>query len=323
MEDKKLISEKICIGVSSCLLGEEVRWNGEHKQHRYTKDILGRFFTWIPICPEMEVGMGVPRETVSLYGDPENPKMIGSKSGTNWTAKMNIYLTKRTRELKDSNLCGYIFKSKSPSCGLERVPVYSEPGSSSIRRSRGMFANAFIKRFPLIPVEDEERLNDPKIRGNFIVRVFSYHRLMKLFEKKANAGVLVKFHTEHKFLLLSHNRKNYQILGKLVGGLKKGKWMDVRNAYSKIFMETLTFKSTAKKNTDVLMHMMGFLKNLLSTEEKRGVLEAIESYRNEWTPLIVPITLIQHYARKHEIEYLQSQIYLNPHPKELLLRNHV
>lgn len=323
MDGKRLIKEKIYVGVSSCLLGEKVRWNGDHKQHRYIKDTLSQFFTWTPICPEVDVGMGVPRETVSLYDDPNNPKMLGNKSGVDWTAKMNAYATKRTKELGDFDLCGYIFKSKSPSCGFERVPVYLEPGSSSIRRGRGMFADALIKRFPLIPVEDEGRLNDPKIRENFIVRVFSYHRLKKLFVKGAKPGTLVKFHTEHKFLLLSHSRKNYQFLGKLVGEVKQKKWVEVRNAYSKTFMETLTFKSTPKKNADVLMHMMGFLKKLLSSEEKKDILETIDDFRNELIPLIVPLTLIRHYVKKHKIEYLQDQIYLNPHPKELALRNHV
>ena len=317
------MKEKIKIGMSSCLLGEEVRWDGDHKHDQYVRDVLGSYFDYVSICPEVDVGMGVPRETVALYGTLENPKMITKRSKTNWTKKMNHYTKDRIHELTKENLCGYVFKSKSPSCGIGKVPIYSEFGSSRMRHGSGMFASSFVKVFPLVPVEDEGRLHDPVIRENFIVRIFCFHRLQLLVRKSFSIGSLVRFHTRHKFLILSHSRKKYDDMGELVANAKKIKTAELKTRYSKLFMAALTYKSTPKKNTDVLLHMVGFLKKILTREGKKDILSVIEDYRNELLPLVVPVTLIYHQVKKHNIEYLLDQVYLNPHPKELMLRNHV
>lgn len=317
------MTEKIRIGVSSCLIGEKVRWNGDHKQDRYVREILSRYFEYIPVCPEVEVGMGVPRETVALYGDPEKPSMISKKTQTDWTKPMEKYIKSRINTLSADDLCGYIFKSKSPSCGMGRVPLYSEFGSHKVKHGPGMFANAFINSFPLVPTEEEGRLNDPRIRENFIVRVFSFKRFNLLLNEKFSLGQWVKFHTQHKFLLLAHSRKHYDELGELVAHSKTIKPSELKKKYGELFMEALTSKSTPKKNTDVLLHMMGFLKKLLTKIEKEDILSTIEDYRSEILPLIVPVTLIRHQVKKHNIEYLHDQVYLNPHPKELMLLNHV
>ena len=317
------MTEKIRIGVSSCLIGEKVRWNGDHKQDRYVREILSRYFEYIPVCPEVEVGMGVPRETVALYGDPEKPSMISKKTQTDWTKPMEKYIKSRINTLSADDLCGYIFKSKSPSCGMGRVPLYSEFGSHKVKHGPGMFANAFINSFPLVPTEEEGRLNDPRIRENFIVRVFSFKRFNLLLNEKFSLGQWVKFHTQHKFLLLAHSRKHYDDLGELVAHSKTIKPSELKKKYGELFMEALTSKSTPKKNTDVLLHMMGFLKKLLTKIEKEDILSTIEDYRSEILPLIVPVTLIRHQVKKHNIEYLHEQMYLNPHPKELMLLNHV
>ncbi|PIR00969.1 MAG: hypothetical protein COV66_03845 [Nitrospinae bacterium CG11_big_fil_rev_8_21_14_0_20_45_15] len=318
------MEEKIKIGVSSCLLGEKVRWNGEHKQDRFVKDILGKYFQYISVCPEVEMGMGVPRETVALYGSLEKPRVIAESSGTDWTREMNRYVKARISTLNKDNLSGYIFKNKSPSCGLRKIPVHSDNQGGKVHQGSGIFANAFVKTFPLIPVEEEGRLNDPGIRENFIVRIFSFYRLKNtLLDHKANHGTLVKFHTQHKFLLLAHSRKHYTFLGNIVACGQRNSWQRALESYTSTFMEALTLKSTAKKNTDVLLHMIGFLKKLLPAEDKRNILEIIEDYRKELVPLIVPVTLIQHYVKKYDVEYLRDQMYLNPHPQELMLRNHV
>ena len=317
------MKEKIKIGMSSCLLGEEVRWDADHKHDQYVRDVLGSYFDYVSICPEVDVGMGVPRETVALYGTLENPKMITKRSKTDWTKKMNHYTKDRIHELTKENLCGYVFKSKSPSCGIGKVPIYSEFGSSRMRHGSGMFASSFVKVFPLVPVEDEGRLHDPVIRENFIVRIFCFHRLLLLVRKSFSIGSLVRFHTRHKFLILSHSRKKYDDMGELVANAKKIKTAELKTRYSKLFMAALTYKSTPKKNTDVLLHMTGFLKKILTREEKKNILSVIEDYRNELLPLVVPVTLIYHQVKKHNIEYLLDQVYLNPHPKELMLRNHV
>jgi len=309
------MKEKIKIGMSSCLLGEEVRWDGDHKYDQYVRDVLGSYFDYVSICPEVDVGMGVPRETVALYGTLENPKMITKRSKTDWKDRIH--------ELTKENLCGYVFKSKSPSCGIGKVPIYSEFGSSRMRHGSGMFASSFVKVFPLVPVEDEGRLHDPVIRENFIVRIFCFHRLQLLVRKSFSIGSLVRFHTRHKFLILSHSRKKYDDMGELVANAKKIKTAELKTRYSKLFMAALTYKSTPKKNTDVLLHMVGFLKKILTREGKKDILSVIEDYRNELLPLVVPVTLIYHQVKKHNIEYLLDQVYLNPHPKELMLRNHV
>ena len=314
---------KIKIGVSSCLLGEKVRWNGDHKQNHFVHEVLAKYFEYTPICPEMEVGMGVPRETVALYGNLEKPRMISKKTQTDWTKPMERYIKGRINILAYDNICGYIFKSKSPTCGLGRVPIYEKFGSNKVRHGPGMFTNAFINAFPLVPTEDEGRLSDSKIRENFIIKVFSFDRLQALFLKGFSFGKLVKFHTQHKFLLLAHSRKHYDTLGKLVANGKSLKPSVLKEKYGGLFMGTLALKSTPKKNTDVLLHMMGFLKKVLSKGEKEDILSTIEDYRKELIPLIVPITLIRHQVTKHNIEYLLDQVYLNPHPKELMLRNHV
>ena len=317
------MTEKIRVGISSCLIGEEVRWNGGHKQDRYIKDTLGNYFDWVPVCPEVEVGMGVPRETVALSGAPEAPDMTGTSSGTDWTGRMNRYSRKRVRELESSGLCGFIFKNKSPSCGLQNVPVYKEPGSSTVKRGQGLFARAFASRLPLIPVEEEGRLNDPVLRENFIVRVFSYYRLEQLKKQPIGPGDLVAFHSRNKFLLLAHSRKHYQELGRQVAHLKGQRLSAVLDEYRRVFMEALTVKSTPKKNTDVLMHMMGFLKKLLTPAQKEDLLNTIHDFRNGHIALIVPLTLIRHYAVTCDVPYLKEQVYLNPHPKELGLRSRI
>jgi uncharacterized protein YbgA (DUF1722 family)/uncharacterized protein YbbK (DUF523 family) len=314
--------EKIRVGVSSCLLGEQVRWNGEHKKDVFVYEVLGRYFEWAPSCPEMEIGMGVPREAVYLEGKANAAKLIGKETKTDWTAKMVKYSRQRSRELGRAGICGYIFKENSPTCGVQGVKLFSESGNPAGQGS-GLFAHTFMERCPLVPVEEEGRLHDPKIRENFIVRVFSYHRLLRLFEKKYSRSALVQFHTNQKFLLLAHSRKHYDRLGRLVANDKKVPPAKLVGQYTELFMQTLSVKTTVKKNVDVLHHLLGFLKEILSKEEKQDILETIQDYHNQWVPLVVPLTLLRHHVRTHNIEYLMNQVYLNPHPKELMLRNHV
>jgi len=316
------MEQKILIGISSCLLGEKVRFDSGHKKDHYIVDTLGKYFEWVPVCPEIEVGMGVPRESVRLIGSKDAPNMVGSKSGTDWTNKMLKYSDERIRKFEKLKLSGFIFKSDSPSCGMERVRIYSQNGMPS-KIGVGLFANAYMNAFPLIPVEEEGRLNDDKIRDNFIVRVFSYHRLQMMFENNWNRGSLVKFHTIHKYLLLAHSPKHCEILGRIVADAKKYTPMALREKYSTLFMEGLKIKSTTKKNVNVLHHILGFLHNELTVIEREDILRTINDYYNNLVPLIVPITLIKHYITKRDVPYIRDQVYLNPHPKELMLRNHV
>jgi uncharacterized protein YbgA (DUF1722 family)/uncharacterized protein YbbK (DUF523 family) len=310
------------IGISSCLLGKKVRFDAGHKHDRYATDLLGQFVTFVPVCPEIEVGMGVPREAVRLVGDPENPRMVGSRTGVDWSKRMNNYADQRVKQRDLSDLSGFILKNRSPSCGMERVKVYIKPDTVE-RKGTGLFASALLERFPDLPIEEEGRLIDATLRENFVERVFAYKRLQHLFTQPFARGAVVTFHSNHKFLLLAHSTECYRKLGQLVARIKEINPAQFKKEYRSLFMQTLRFKATVKKNTNVLQHIAGFLKNHLVTSEKSDLHSAIEDYHNSLVPLIVPITLLRHFISKYDVEYIINQFYLNPHPKELMLRNHV
>ena len=313
---------KIRLGVSSCLLGEEVRYDGGHKHNALVTGLLGEFFEWVPVCPELEMGLGVPRETLRLAGEPEDPSLLSLKSKRDHTKSMRRYASRRLRELASDGLRGYILKKDSPSCGLFRVRVYVESGAPN-RNGRGLFASALAQRFPLLPLEEEGRLNDMPLRENFIERVYAFHRWMELRSCSPRPADLVNFHTRHKFTLLSHSRVRYNKLGRLVARAGKGSFRALLEEYGKLFMEALACKATRKKHTDVLYHLAGYLKNVLDRTDKEELVGAIRDYHLEVVPLIVPITLLKHHFRRHPDAYALGQTYLNPYPGELMLRNHV
>ena len=312
----------IKIGVSWCLLGERVRYDGGHKLDRYLVDTLGKFVQYVPVCPEVGCGLPVPRESMHLAGDPSSPSLITSRTHIDHTEKMLKWAAKRVAELEKEDLCGFIFKSNSPSSGMERVKVYLDTGIP-VKTGVGIFARAFMDNFPYLPVEDEGRLHDPGIRENFIERVFAFRRLKDFLAGKADMGGLVGFHTVHKFQIMAHSPQLYREMGKLVAA---GKGMDrqhLLDRYRELFMRALALHATAKKNTDVLMHIMGYFRNELTKGEKAELLEVIRQYHDRMIPLVVPLTLLRHYVGKYDQPYLKKQIYLNPHPMELMLRNHV
>lgn len=313
---------KILIGISSCLLGNPVRYDGGHKLDHFLRDTLGQYVDYVPVCPEVECGMGVPRESMRLTGKSEAPHLVTRKTLEDKTDMMVRWASKRVRELEAENLCGFIFKSDSPSSGMERVKVYDEKGMPS-KTGVGIFARIFMEHFPLLPVEDEGRLHDAGLRENFIERIFTLQRWREIRNVKTLRGALVDFHTRHKLLLLSHSTKLYQTMGKLVAAQKSLGVQDLLQQYELLLMEALKLKTTPKKNVNVLQHMMGYFKEQLSADEKKELLDIINQYQKGLLPLIVPVTLINHYVRKYDQAYLREQIYLNPHPLELQLRNHV
>jgi len=316
--------EKIRLGISACLLGQPVRFDGGHKLDRFITDTLGKYVEFVPVCPEVECGLGAPREAMRLVGDPAAPRLMTVRTKVDLTDRMAAWAEKRVQELEQEDLCGFIFKSKSPSSGMERVRVYSDPpqGSPSTR-GVGWFARAFMEHFPLLPVEDEGRLHDPVLRENFIERLFVGRRWRELLAAGAGLGGLVAFHTRHKLLILSHSPGHYRELGKLVARGKELPLPELYQHYEAQLMEALRLKATRKKNTNVLHHLMGYFKKDLSPDEKQELLEIIEYYHQGHLPLVVPVTLINHYVRKYRQSYLQDQFYLRPHPVELQLRNHV
>ena len=313
---------KLRVGISSCILGNPVRWNAGHKLDKYLTHTLGQFVEYVPVCPEVEVGLGVPRESMRLVGDPERPRLITFKSKTDHTDKMVRWADKRVKALKKENLCGFIFKSDSPSSGMIRVKVYNDKGMPH-KVGVGIFARAFMNHFPSIPVEDDGRLNNPQIRENFIQQIFTMKRWREIDTGRANMGKLVDFHTRNKLLLLSHSQKHYRMMGKLVAAGKQLPISDLYRQYQGMLLDALKLKTTIKKNINVLQHLMGYFKKELSADEKQELLETFEHYRREQVPLIVPITLINHYVRKYQQPYLKHQTYLHPHPLELKLRIHI
>ncbi|HEX7415937.1 MAG TPA: DUF523 and DUF1722 domain-containing protein [Smithellaceae bacterium] len=314
--------EKIKLGVSSCLLGENVRYDGGHKLDRFLTDTWGEYVEYIPVCPEAECGLGVPREAMHLEGDPAFPRLITTSTRQDMTRRMMTWAHKRVAQLEKEALCGFIFKSDSPSSGRERIKVYNEKGMP-VKKGVGIFARIFMEHFPLLPAEDDGRLHDPGLRENFIERIFALRRWRDILGKKESNGNLVDFHTRHKLLILAHSPKHYQIMGKLVGGQKSIPGQDLYEQYQTLLLESLELKTTLKKNANVLQHMMGYFRQQLSVDEKEELMEVIEYYREGYIPLIVPVTLISHYIRQYDQPYLREQVYLNPHPLELQLRNHV
>jgi len=315
--------ERIKVLVSACLLGEKVRYDGGHKRDLFLIETLGPFVEWVRVCPEADCGLPVPREAMRLVGDPKHPRLVTNKIGVDHTERMERWAKARLEELSGLDLCGYICKKDSPGSGMERVKVYGTGDGIPARTGAGVFTRMFMERFPRIPVEEEGRLTDPVLREMFIERVFCLRRFRDLFARPLSRGALVDFHTDHKLLLLSHDRGHYEEMGRLVAGAKSVPIETLYRNYGEIFMASLAHKATPKKCADVLMHMIGHFKNMLSSDEKQELLYIIDQYRRRLVPLVVPVTLVRHYVRKYGVAYLARQVFLNPHPVELMLRNHV
>ena len=314
---------RVNVGISHCLLGEKVRYDGGHKLDRYLKETVGRFVDWVPVCPEVECGLSVPREAMRLVGDRDQPRLVTNRSNLDLTEKMKSWIDRRLPELAGDGLCGFVFKSRSPSSGMRDVKIYDPTSKMPKFKGAGLFARAFMDRFPLIPVEDEGRLHDMGLRENFFERVFVYARWHHYIETDGSLSGLIDFHTEHKLLIMSHSVKGLKEIGALVAKGKKLPLPETKNGYISTLMAALALLATTKKNTNVLDHCMGYFKKQLLRDEKQELREVIDDYHDGRVPLIVPITLIRHYVRRFGEPYLLRQIYLNPHPKELMLRNHV
>lgn len=315
------MSSAIRIGVSACLLGEHVRYDGGHKHDRYITDTLGAFFTFVPVCPEVGCGLPIPREAMRLEGDAAAPRLMTRQTRVDKTEQMLAYCTTKIGELENEDLYGFIFKKDSPSSGLFRVKIYNN--GQAQKNGSGLFAAAVSRHFPLLPMEEEGRLNDPDIRENFIERIFSYRRWKDFLAGTPTHGRLVAFHTGNKLLMMAHSPQIYREMGVLVAHGAEVILADLLLRYEELFMKGLALHATVKKNTNVLQHIMGYFKQQLSAAEKAELLEVIGQYHNRLLPLIVPLTLLRHYINKYDQHYLKGQVYLAPHPAELMLRNHV
>ena len=323
---EKTTPADIPIGISACILGQEVRFDGGHKLDHFIRDTLGAYVRFVPVCPEVDIGLGVPRETLRLVGDDSNkrdqPRLVAPKSGSDHSRRMNAYAHAKMTELGAEALCGYIVQKASPSCGMERVPIYTDGGGAASRKGRGFFTAVLMDRFPNLPVEENGRLNDPALRENFIERIFAYRRVRALFGGRWKVGDLVAFHGREKLLVLAHDRPAYQELSRLVAGANQQPRAQVATNYERLFLTGLKKLATRGKQTNILQHIAGHFKKLLDSADHQELREVIESYQSGLVPLVVPVTLLRHHVRRHDMEYLAQQTYLDPHPSELMLRNH-
>lgn len=315
---------KLKIGVSQCLMGEEVRYDGGHKRNRFVTDTLSEYVDYTPVCPEVEVGMPTPREAIRLVGDAEAPKLVGIQSATDHTDAMNTWSEAKMPWIEEQSLDGYIFKKDSPSCGLFRVRLYDEKSGIPTRDGRGLYAARVVDTFPMLPVEEEGRLNDPPLRENFISRIYIYHRWKHFLATNRSPGGLVAFHTAHKMSFLSHSPNVYRELGRIVSRAGAEDLDDILSAYAETMTRCIGVLASPGKHTNVIMHLMGFIKDQIDATDKAELLDVVEQMRNRILPLIVPITLLKHHLAKCETpDWVDAQVYLNPYPGELMLRNHV
>jgi uncharacterized protein YbgA (DUF1722 family)/uncharacterized protein YbbK (DUF523 family) len=314
--------EKIRLGVSACLLGDEVRYDGGHKRDTFLVDTLGPFVEWVAVCPEVEVGLGVPRPSLRLTGAPVRPRLVVEKTGEDLTARMRRWASRRVAELAELGLHGYVLKRGSPSCGLLRVRVYGDGGQPG-PVGRGLFAAALTDALPTLPVEEEGRLADAGIRENFIERVFACARWRTFVDARPRARDLIAFHAAHKFAILAHSPPAYATLGRLVAASGPRLDTDTLTTYGAGLMAALAVKASRGRHANVLEHLAGFFKRQITRDERAELADVIAEYRRGLVPLVVPITLLKHHVRRLNVTYLAEQVYLTPHPRELMLRNHV
>ena len=312
------------IGMSACLTGQKVRYNRGHLNDSFLMGIFSKYVEWVPVCPEVEMGMGVPREEIRLTGDSTDPRLIGSRSGEDHTMNMINWAERRVIELSDMNLDGFVFAKDSPSCGLHRVRVYPDNNPIAVRNGVGIFARTLTENIWDLPVEENGRLHDSRIRENFIEQIFTRRRWRRMLETNPTPNGLVQFHTAHKLTFMAHSNKYYREAGQLVAKAGVLPWKQLTAQYSRLMTDCLRCIANPKRNTNVLHHLIGYLKRDLSTEDKQELLDLIEAYRIERLPLIVPLILLRHHLSRNRVpEWVNQQVYLSPYPEELMLRNHV
>lgn len=316
------MSETIKIGVSACVVGENVRFDGSHARDSYLTETLAKYVEFVPLCPELACGMGLPREKVRQVDCAGDIRLIGRDSGEDWSDRMLKWCERVLPGLEEEGLNGFVFKSRSPSCALQRGKIVSTTKSPATRGA-GFFSSKVMDMFPLLPVEASDRLHNPIIRENFIRRVFLLKRWRELGDKGKQIGHLVDFHTRHAMLIRAHDLRGYRELGKLLGESSVFNNEEIFDTYSVLLFRSLALKSTPKKNSDVLTHILNLLKKDLDNGDIQEIKTMIQAYKGGRIPLIMPVTIINHHARRLNKSYMMQQYFLNPHPAELKLLNHV
>jgi uncharacterized protein YbgA (DUF1722 family)/uncharacterized protein YbbK (DUF523 family) len=310
--------QKIRVGISSCLLGEEVRFDGGHKNNPYIVGTLGQYFEFTPFCPEVDIGLGTPREPIRLVVAEDGTRCVGTKTESlDVTDQLTVSADNQKSWQQD--IFGYILKKDSPSCGMERVKQYR--GGGVERTGVGVFAGRLMQNFPLLPVEEEGRLGDPVLRENFIQRVFIYQRWSRLCSEGISRAALTGFHARHKLILMSHDQNRARELGRELSESSSRDLQEYAGSYISNLMAILKIKATRGNHVNVLQHIQGYLKKQLAGDDKRELSDAIEQYRLGYLPLIVPVTLLRHHFMKYPDEYIDQSYYMCPYPNELMLLN--
>lgn len=310
---------RVRVGVSACLLGEKVRYDGGHKRDDFIAGTLSRFVTWVPVCPEVELGLGTPRESIRLERGAGEIRLLGVRSRTDHTEAMTRYAETRLDALGTERLAGYLLKKDSPSCGMERVKVLGRGGVPT-KDGRGVFAARLMRRFPRLPVEEEGRLNDPVLRRSFVVRLYAGLRLRDLFEGRWSRGAVVDFHSAEKLLLMAHSPEAYRDLGRLVARIKDVPRDEFADRYQDRFMAGLAMGATRGRQVNVLQHAAGYFKDAAGGDRSE-LADAIDEYRRGVAPLEAPLTLLRHHLRRSTEAWLKLQTWFDPGPRELLAEN--
>lgn len=309
------------LGISSCLLGNLCRYDGAHSKDAFVINILSKYFELVPYCPE-HIIFGTPRETIRLVKDKEeNIKVLKSFTGENVTSQLEAVSIKCAEKIKDDDLCGFILKSKSPTCGMERVKVYKEENAPSVKEGVGLFAKEILQRYPHLPLEEEGRLTDAWLKENFLMQIFAYADLKKFLKEVSSFGDLVEFHTTYKYLIYSKSQDSYKDLGQIVANHEKLKLDEVLKIYEEKFLIAISKKSTINKSYNVLLHIFGYFKKYISKEEKELLLSTMDEYKDGIVPLITLVKMFNIYIKKFDIEYLKKQKFMSPYPSELALRS--
>ncbi|WP_372780439.1 YbgA family protein [Litorivivens sp.] len=313
------LPDTITLGISSCLLGQEVRYDGGHKNLPFASKELSRHFEFYPVCPEMAIGLGTPRPTLRLVQDANQQTRVRQSDDNSIDVTDALAAIADDTVKKAPFISGYVVCAKSPSCGMERVPVVNEIGNGLGKIGAGAFAARLMEQQPLLPIEENGRLNDPLLRENFVLRVIAYRRWQELQAEGITAAGLQAFHRRHKFLLLAHNQNIYRELGPLVANASDNLETAALDYFAR-FMSALAKPASRLNHSNSLMHMQGYLKEHLDSAERQDLSEQIDKYRTGTLPLLVPLALLQRYANKYQVDYLLDQYYFHPYPEDLRLR---
>lgn len=315
---EKISDQKIPVGISSCLLGEKVRYDGSHKHHSYIVSTLGEYFEYRSFCPEMSIGLGVPRKPIRLVYRDDEVRCVGVDD-PDFDVTDKLHESAQGQKLWHEKIYAYIVKKDSPSCGMERVKVYTNDVPR--RSGAGIYTKTFMQNFPYLPVEEEGSIGDAVLRENFIKRVFVYKRWRDMLDDEPDIKQLTRFHAQHKLILYSHNQDKARKLGNRLSAIRAEEVLGFSEEYISRLMEILKIPATRKNHVNVLQHIQGYLKKHLDPDDKAELTQLIEEYRLGLVPLIVPVTLLRHHFRKYPHPYILDSYYMNPHPRELMLLN--